>query len=73
VDTSADRRLLAVSKGGGATQLFDLEQRKPVVMLNSLDALPGSVAVSPDGAVIVQGAREGIRLWRFPAAKVGSN
>ncbi len=73
VDTSADGRLLAVSKGGGATQLFDLEQKKPVVTFNSLDALPGSVAFSPDGTVVVQGAREGVRLWRLPATRAASN
>jgi WD40 repeat protein len=73
VDTSADGRLLAVSKGGGATQLFDLEQKKPVVTFNSLDALPGSVAFSPDGTVVVQGAREGVRLWRVPATGAASN
>lgn len=73
VDTSADGRLLAVSKGGGATQLCDLEQKKTVVILNSLDALPGSVAVSPDGTVVVQGAREGIRLWRLSPMSPGSN
>lgn len=73
VDTSANGGLLAVSKGGGATQLFDLEQKKPVVILNSMDALPGSIAISPDGTVVVQGAREGIRLWRLPATGAGSN
>lgn len=73
VDTSANGRLLAVSKGGGATQLFDLEQKKAVVSFNSPDALPGSVALSPDGTVVVEGAREGIRLWRLPATGAGSN
>ncbi|HEY6945533.1 MAG TPA: hypothetical protein VI431_10380, partial [Candidatus Acidoferrum sp.] len=73
VDTSADGRLLVVSKGGGATQLFDLEQKKAIVVFNSLDDLPGSVAFSPDGTVLVQAAREGVRLWRLPAAGVGSN
>jgi WD40 repeat protein len=73
VDTSADGRLLAVSKGGGATQLFDLELKKPVAVLASPDAWPGNLAISPDSTVVVQGAREGIRLWRFPATKADSN
>lgn len=73
VDTSADGRLLAVSKGGGATQLFDLEQKKPIAVLASPDAWPGNLAISPDGTVVVQGAREGIRLWTLPATGTGSN
>lgn len=73
VDTSADGRLLAVSKGGGATQLFDLEQKKPIAVLASPEAWPGNLAISPDGTVVVQGAREGIRLWRLPATGAGSN
>lgn len=73
VDTSADGRLLAISKGGGATQLFDLEQKKAIVMFNSLDALPGSVALSPDSTVLAQGAREGVRLWKLTAASAGSH
>ena len=73
VDTSADGRLLAVSKGGGATLLFDLELKKPVAVLASPDAWPGNLAISPDARVVVQGAGEGVRLWRFPATKAGSN
>ena len=73
VDTSADGRLLAVSKGGGATQLFDLEQNKPIAVLASPDAWPGNLAISPDGTMVVQGAREGIRLWKLPATGSGSN
>lgn len=73
VDTSADGRLLAVSKGGGATQLFDLELKKPVAVLASPDAWPGNLAISPDGTVVVQGAREGVRLWRLPATRADSN
>lgn len=73
VDTSADGRLLAISKGEGATQLFDLEQKKPITVLASPDEWPGNLAISPDGAVVVQGAREGIRLWRLPATRAGSN
>lgn len=73
VDTSADGRFLAVSKGGGATLLFDLEVKKPVAVLASPDAWPGNLAISPDGTIIVQGAQEGIRLWRFPLISGGSN
>lgn len=73
VDTSADGRLLAVSIGGGATQLFDLQQKKPVAVLASPDAWPGNLAISPDGTVVVQGAPEGIRLWKLPAPGAGAN
>lgn len=73
VDTSADGRLLAVSKGGGATLLFDLEQKKPVAVLASPDAWPGNLAISPDRTVLVQGAQEGIRLWRLPATIASPN
>lgn len=72
-DISSDGKLLAVAKGGGATQLFDLEQKKPIAVLASPDALPGYLAISPDGTVVVQGAREGIRLWRLPAMKAVLN
>jgi len=72
VDISADGKLLAVTKGGGSTQIFDLEQKRPLAVLASTDAWPGNLAISPDGTVLVQGAQEGIRLWKLPA-KVGSN
>ena len=72
-DISSDGKLLVVAKGGGATQLFDLEQKKPIAVLTSPDAWPGNLAISPDGAIVAQGAREGIRLWRHPATKAGSN
>ena len=72
-DISSDGKLLVVAKGGGATQLFDLEQKKAIAVLASPDAWPGNLAISPDGTVVVQGAREGIRLWRLPATGAGSN
>ena len=72
-DISSDGKLLAVAKGGGATQLFDLEQKKPIAVLASPDAMPGYLAISPDGTVVAQGAREGIRLWRLPATVASSN
>lgn len=72
-DISSDGKLLAVAKGGGATQLFDLEQKKPIAVLASPEALPGYLAISPDGAVVVQGAREGIRLWKLSAMGAGSH
>ena len=70
-DISADGKIVVFTKGGGATQLFDLEQKKPIAVLASSDAW--SLAISPDGTVVVQGAREGVRLWRLPAMKSGSN
>lgn len=71
-DISADGKLLVVTKGGGATQIFDLELKKPIAVLASPDAWPGNLAISPDGTVVVQGAREGVRVWRFPAMEAGS-
>lgn len=71
-DISSDGKLLVVAKGGGATQVFNLEQKKPVAVLASPDAWPGNLAISPDGTIVVQGAREGVRLWRFPAIDAGS-
>ena len=53
-------------------QLFDLEQKKPIAVLASPDAWLGNLAISPDGTVVVQGAREGVRLWRLPATRAGS-
>src|SRR5713101_1684610 len=64
-DISADGKFLAVTKGGGATKLFDLEQKRPVAVFASPDAWPGNLAFSPDGSILVQGAPEGIRLWKL--------
>ncbi|HKW64048.1 MAG TPA: WD40 repeat domain-containing protein [Candidatus Acidoferrum sp.] len=72
-DISADGKIFAFTKGGGATQLFDLEQKKPIAVLASPNAWPGNLAISPDGTVVVQGAGEGVRLWRLPPIKEGSN
>ena len=72
-DISADGKIVAFTRGGGGTQLFDLEQKKAIAVLASPDAWPGNLAISPDGAVVVQGAREGIRLWRLAAVRAGSN
>ncbi len=71
-EISADGKLLAVSRGGGATQLFDLEQKKPIATFESRDGRGGYMAISPDGTVLVQGAQDGVRLWKLPA-KTGSN
>ena len=72
-DISADGKLLALTKGGGITQLFDLEQKHPVAVLVSPDAWPGNLAISPDGVLLVQGAQEGIRMWKLPISKTISN
>jgi len=53
------------------TQLFDLEQKKPVAAFASPDGRSGYVAISPDGKLLVQGAQEGVRVWKLstiPAA-----
>jgi WD40 repeat protein len=71
VDISADGKFLAVTKGNGATQFFDVEQKKPVAVFASpgdwLDWL-GDVAISPDGRFMVQGTQEGIRVWNVPSS-----
>lgn len=72
-DISSDGKLLVVAKGGGATQIFDLELNKPIAVLVSPDVWPGNLAISPDGTAAVQGAREGIRLWKAPTMREGSN
>src|SRR5260370_29473158 len=63
-EISADGKFLAVAKGG-VTQLFDLEQKKPVAAFASPDVRAGYVAISPDGKLLVQGAQEGVRLWKL--------
>jgi len=65
--------MLAVARGEGAAQIFDLEQKKPVAPLESPDGRGGYLAISPDGTVIVQGARDGVRMWRLPARTADSN
>jgi WD40 repeat protein len=72
-EISPDGKLLAVSRGGGATQLFDLEQKKPVAAFESPDGRGGYVAISSDGTVLVQGGQEGVRVWKLPATKTASN
>ncbi len=72
-EISADGKFLAVTKGGSMTQLFDLEQKKPVTAFASPDGRSGYVAISPDGKLLVQGAQEGVRFWKlptFPAAPI---
>jgi WD40 repeat protein len=54
------------------TQLFDLEQKKEVATFDSPDGRGGHVAISPDGTVLVQGAQEGVRVWKLPT-KADSN
>ena len=69
-ETSADGKFLAVTKGS-VTQLFDLEQKKPVAAFAYPDGRSGYVAISPNGKLLVQGAQEGVRLWKLstiPAA-----
>src|SRR6266446_1701081 len=72
-DISTDGKFLAVTKGGGATKLFDLERKKPVAVFASPDAWPGNLAFSADGSILVQGAPEGIRLWKLTFVKTASN
>jgi WD40 repeat protein len=72
-DISADGKFLAVTKSGGATKLFDLEQKKPVAVFASPDSWPGNLSFSPDGSILVQGAPEGIRLWKLTFLKTASN
>ncbi len=48
-EISADGKLLAVTKGGSATQLFDLEQKKAVATFASPEGRSGFLAISPDG------------------------
>ncbi len=72
-DISADGKILAITKGADAVQIFDLEQKKPIAGLASPDAWPGNLAISPDGTILVQGAQEGIRLWRLSDIKTSLN
>lgn len=72
-DISADGKWLAVTTGNGETQLLDVEQKKSVAVFASPDAWPGNLALSPDGSVLVQGAQEGIRLWKLPFSETTPN
>jgi WD40 repeat protein len=72
-DISADGKVLAVTKGGGITQLFDLEQKNPVAVLVSPDSWPGNLAISPDGELLIQGAQEGVRMWKLHVSKTIPN
>src|SRR6266403_1309527 len=71
-EISADGKFLAVSKGS-VTQLFDLEQKKPVAAFASPDGRSGYVAISPDGTLLVQGALEGVRLWKLATSLAAPN
>ncbi len=73
-EISADGKFLVVMKGGGSvTQLFDLEQKKPVAAFASPEGRSGYVAISPDGKLLVQGAQEGVRLWKLSTSRAASN
>jgi WD40 repeat protein len=72
-EISADGRFLAVTKGGSVTQLFDLQLKKPVAAFASPDGRSGYVAISPDGRLLVQGAQEGVRLWKLPTSSAAPN
>ncbi len=71
-EISTDGKFLAVVKGG-MTQLFDLEQKKTAAAFASPDGRSGFVAISPDGKLLVQGAQEGVRLWRLPTSPAPPN
>jgi len=58
---------------GAKLKLFDLERKKPVAVFASPDAWPGNLAFSADGSILVQGAPEGIRLWKLTFVKTASN
>jgi WD40 repeat protein len=72
-EISADGKFLVVIKGGSATQLFDLEQKKPVAAFASSDGRSGYVAISPDGTLLVQVAQEGVRLWKLSTSPAAPN
>lgn len=71
-EISADGKFLAVSKGS-VTQLFDLGQKKPVAAFASPNGRSGYVAISPDGTLLVQGALEGVRLWKLATTHAAAN
>ncbi len=70
---SADGKFLAVTRGGGATQLFDLEQKKSITTFAAPEDRPGNLVFSPDGSLLVQGAPEGVRLWKMPVFAAAPN
>ncbi len=72
-EISADGKFLAVTRGGRMIQLFDLEQKKSVAAFASPDGRSGYVAITPDGELLVQGAQEGVRLWKLSRIPVVSN
>ena len=72
-EISANGRFLAVTKGGSVTQLFDLEQKKLVASFASPDGRSGYVAISPDATLLVQGAQEGVRLWKLATSPAAPN
>jgi WD40 repeat protein len=63
-EISADGKFLTVSKGGGITQLFDLQKKSTLAVLAPPLGRAGSLAFSPDGTLLVQGAQEGVRIWK---------
>src|SRR5258707_6748312 len=72
-EISADGKFLVVTKGGSITQLFDLEQKKPVAAFALSAGRSGYVAISPDATLLVQGAQEGVRLWKLSTIPVAPN
>lgn len=71
---SPDARLLAVEKSWDAIDLMPVEGGAPLASLAGADSqagqhqfTPQNLAFSPDGAMLAQGAENGIRIWKVPA------
>jgi WD40 repeat protein len=72
-EISAQGEFLTISKGGGITQLFDLKKKSAINVLAPPMGRAGSLAFSPDGKLLVQGAQEGIRVWKLSISAAPAN
>lgn len=72
-EISADGKFLTIRQGGGITQLLDLQKKSSIAVLAPPLGRAGSLAFSPDGKLLVQGAQEGIRVWKLSTPPTPAN
>ena len=60
-------RYLAAAGGDKRIRIFDLNEKKPIKILEGHQSLVRSLAIHPDGRTLVSCSFDGtVRIWRFP-------
>jgi WD40 repeat protein len=71
---SLDSRILIVEKDWDLVELFDVASGASLATFTATDPLSharpfstGNLLITPDGALLMQAAQNGVRIWRIPA------